>query len=156
MLIFQLLVDKPQYLQQVATWNYEQWGFLRPDQTLTDNVNLFNQRLNYQLPVTLLAFFDDILVGMASIITDIYALGFGDQPMLNNVYIAKGYRKQGFGKLLVMEAERRAANLGFHSLFLFIKDQSLVKFYEFLGWKFVRYIIFLEKYNMTIMKKDLL
>lgn len=153
MLKFHLLADKSQYLQQVASWNYEQWGFLRPEQTLADNVDLFSQRLNYQLPFTLLAFLDGIIVGMASVITDIYVLGFGDQPMLNNVYIAKGYRKQGFGKLLVREAERRAANLGFYSLFLFVKVQSLVEFYELLGWKFIRRIRFLEKHDMSIMEK---
>ena len=155
MLTFHLLADKPQYLEQVATWNHHQWGFLRPEQTVADSIALFSQRQNHHVPFTLLAFLDTAPIGMASVIPDIYHLGFGDQPMLNNVYIAEAYRKQGYGRLLTIEVVKRTRELGFHTLSLFVKVPSLVTFYESLGWQLVRHDTFMETLDITIMTKHI-
>lgn len=87
-----------------------------------------------KLPLALVARENNKLVGMCSlqmndgIRPDLF-------PWLGDVCVDPEYQNQGVGKLLVRAAIEKVREMGFESLYLFIFEESLVEYYQKLGWR---------------------
>ncbi len=153
---FYPLADKPEFLEQLATWNHNQWGYFRPNETIQFSRNLFTERLNRDhLPITYVALLNGQPVGMFSLITDIYEMGYPNTPMLNNVYVDKQHRKKGIGKAMVAHAEQVASELGFENIFLFTGEKSLNKFYKSIQWEKTGSGKFLGDHDIWFFEKNI-
>jgi GNAT superfamily N-acetyltransferase len=135
-LTFEYLADRLEVVPQVARWWFDEWGYLRPDdsiETLTSRVlGLLNRD---KLPIQILASLDKSIVGIASLkrheIFDLYP----DKVFwLGDVYVAPEIRGQGIGSALAAKIVEIAESRGIKSIHL--QTQSLNGgLYAKLGWK---------------------
>jgi GNAT superfamily N-acetyltransferase len=96
------LLDYPQYLPKVANWIFDEWGYLIPDLTLQEVVSRLQTQLNRDsIPLTLVAVYNDLPVGTASIILQDMSSRPDLFPWLASVYVVPEFRNQGIGSQLV-------------------------------------------------------
>jgi len=130
----ELLVDHPGTIPMLAKWEQVEWGHLMPDVTLDDLSAAFQRRANRDsVPLTVVGFIDDQLVGTASLVANDMSTHKQLSPWLGVVYVAPDHRRQGYGSELVEAIKVHAQNLNLESIYLFTPDQ--MPFYARLGWR---------------------
>ena len=150
------LCDRREIIPELAAWIFNEWSCLYPGATLRDFNDLLGERINKKsLPLTLVAIEAGEPVGTASLKAFDMETRSDLTPWLTSLYVAKPWRKRGFGSSLVKAIEQKAAELGMQKLFLFTADAALVPlFYAKLGWVITEKT-FYHTYPVTIMEKDL-
>jgi len=130
------LVDCPQHLPQVASWIFNEWGNLIQGLTLNAVEAKLQTHLNLDsIPLTLVASFDGMPVGTASLVYQDMSSRPDLTPWLASVYVAFEYRNQGIGSRLVKAAEETAKGFRISQLYLFTPDKE--RFYTWLGWSVI-------------------
>lgn len=128
------LADHPEQAATLARWHHAQWAHLYLDWTLqVASDELAGHAASRGLPTTLVLLDGDELQGSVSLVLedapDLQHLG---SPWLASLYVRPEARGRGFGKALVLAAERLAAAQGVPRLWLFTPGHA--GFYRRLGW----------------------
>jgi len=152
----QYLADCREVVPTLASWIHDEWSYLYPEMTLQDVVGFLLERVNKEgLPLTLVAFESGEPVGTVSLkMFDMETRN--DLPhWLTSLYVVEPWRRRRIGSKLVEIAEKKAAHLGLHKLFLFTTDAALPGlFYSKLGWIMKEKTLY-HSCPVIIMEKDL-
>jgi GNAT superfamily N-acetyltransferase len=131
---FALLADYPDAIPQIASWYFDEWGYLHPDSGLKDMQSKLQGSLNHdELPLLILAFENEEIMGVAQLKfheMDIYP---EKEHWLGGVYVPVEHCGKGIATQLIRQALRIARSLGIPALFLQTEnlDGGL---YTNLGW----------------------
>ncbi len=122
---FKLLVDVPQYAEQIAHWYYTEWCEQSNRYTLSqvhDKVAGATRRLGAHLITCLI--YDDELIGCAELKfheMDIYP---EYEFWLGGVYVDKRHRRDGAASKIVTDIIKRARDANIDTLYLQTEDLS--------------------------------
>lgn len=128
------LSDYPEAVATLAQWQHAEWGHLRPGDTVEKRAARLEGFSNgNRIPLTVVAFEGDEVLGSASLIEHDMETRMELTPWLAGVFVGEAYRRRGIGAELVrrimMEARRPQVRL----LYLYTVQSG--KFYAALGWK---------------------
>jgi GNAT superfamily N-acetyltransferase len=131
---FALLADCPEAIPKIASWYFDQWGYLHPDAGLKDMESTLQGSLNHdEIPLLILAFENEEIMGVAQLKfreMDIYP---EKEHWLGGVYVPVEHRGKGIASQLIRQALRIARSLGVPTLFL--QTEKLEGgLYTNLGW----------------------
>ena len=132
---FDLLKNHPAAIPKCAEIWYEVLGKIWcPEIRIQEIESWYHEWLNHDMPLAYIALYDDMPVGACSL-----QLNDGIRPdlapWLGDLVVDPSYQKQGIGRMLIDAAKNKAAQLGFHKLYLFAFDPTLPDYYTRLGWK---------------------
>jgi len=137
---FHYLKDKPEFIPQIATWYFEQWGYLMDIPCIEIVKNKLQSQLNSnKLPLILLQIENDQLLGVCQLKfheMDIYP---EKEHWLGGVYICNNQRGKGLAKKMVIKAKNIAKSLGIKILYLQTENLS-GGIYAQLGWQPIKQI----------------
>ena len=136
MIKIDLLKNHPECVQRLSEIWYEVLGKkLLPDIPIERVIERFKEHLHEDsLPLTLVAFEEDLPVGMCSMrIND--GLKSELTPWLGSLVVDPAYQKRGIGKILMEATKVKGKELGFEKLYLFTADPTLPEYYTRHGWK---------------------
>lgn len=132
---FAFLADRPEAIELVSHWYYEEWGWLNPKTTPEGISRKLSFSLNRdKVPLILLAIDQKIVVGAVELKyreMDVYP---DKDYWLGGLYVVPGHRGCGIGKQLVGQAANLAHVLGIKKLHLQTEklDGGI---YACLGWR---------------------
>lgn len=148
-----LLADHREAIPQLAQWFYAEWSYLHPQHSIADVENALRERGNTdKIPLALVAFDGDVLLGAVSLKTHDMDVRTDLSPWLASLYVNALMRGQGIGTQLVGALEETARGLGIPRIFLFTPTAE--GFYAKLGWEMLECIEYHGR-QVSIMKKDL-
>jgi predicted N-acetyltransferase YhbS len=128
------LADYPNALPTLAAWQHEEWGHLRPSDTLEKRTaRLAGWAERGQIPLTVVAFEGEEVLGSASLIAHDMETRMDLTPWLAGVYVAKNYRRRGIGAELVRRIMDESGRLKVPTLYLYTVHSET--FYASLGWQ---------------------
>lgn len=127
------LVERPDLVEQVSIWGFDEWGHLNPGQTLEQRRALIQVKMNVdRVPIAFVALGEDEgIVGTASLIFDDLE-GDPRNPWLASVFVPAEHRGKGVASALVRAVEDAARRIGYDRLYLF--THSAASLYAGLGW----------------------
>jgi GNAT superfamily N-acetyltransferase len=127
------LADHPLLVPPLARLHFEQWGYLRPDETLEGRTSRLEGCCGRGgVPSVVVALEDGELRGSAMLIAHDMDTRPGLTPWLAGLYVVAAYRGHGCGSALVRRVESEAEALGVATLHLYTPDAE--DFYSALGW----------------------
>ncbi len=152
MLSIHYLADYPQFVPTVASWVYTEWGHHNPSFTVQQFEATYRTHMvKDSIPLTLIALWDDLPAGTASIFVEDMDIHPELTPWLAAVYVPVDHRGKGIGSELVGAIEAKARALGIRRLYLWTPDKE--HFYTRLGWEGIeRPILFHEQ--VVLMTKE--
>jgi GNAT superfamily N-acetyltransferase len=146
------LADHVAHLPRLATWHHAEFGYLNPANTVERYVERLTASLQKDdLPTTLIALRDDVLLGSASLVRQTITHPHLS-PWLSSVYVDPPYRGQGIASALVGGIERAAAAMGSETIYLFTPSSE--QLYAGLGWQSIEYADY-RGLKLAIMRKFL-
>ncbi|MEJ2633613.1 MAG: GNAT family N-acetyltransferase [Acidihalobacter sp.] len=151
---FVLLADRPDELERVAGWYFEQWGYRRPGMTLADAREDLRDYLNRdKLPLMVLAVEGDELIGAAQLKYREMSIYPDREHWLGGVYVADGYRGRRIASKLVerIVALARAFRVETLHLQTVREDGGL---YARLGWQ-AREQVHYKGDDVLVMSRDI-
>ena len=123
-----------------AEWSFNEWGSLYPDDSVQWYLDLYaaSDQDERSLPICLAALNEDgAIVGTTSLIeNDELPNAPEPGPWVAAVYVDVSGRGAGVGAALIAEILRRSRGLGYNDVYLY--TESVPKWYESMGWSFVR------------------
>ena len=136
------LADHPSLIPQLARLNFEQWGYLRPGETLEHRTRRLETCCGRGgVPSVVVGLEDGDLLGAAMLIAHDMDTRPELTPWLAGVYVVAAYRGRGYGSALVRWIESEARSLGVERLHLYTPDA--MDFYTRLGWTVDEYCEYL-------------
>lgn len=127
------LADHPSLIPQIARLHFEQWGYLRPGETLDHRTRRLEACCGRGgVPSVVVALGGGELRGTAMLIAHDMDTRPELTPWLAGVYVVAAYRERGCGSALVRRIESEAWSLGVERLHLYTPDT--MDFYARLGW----------------------
>ncbi len=134
MVRIEYLADHPEMIPTLASWHYEQWGYLNPGCTVERYVASLESQVGCkQVPSGFVALSENNApLGSASLVTFDMDTKMELSPWLASVFVAPEYREKGIGSALVRRVMEEARDIGIEVLYLFTPDRE--SFYARLGW----------------------
>jgi GNAT superfamily N-acetyltransferase len=130
------LSDRRGCIEQLAQWQFAQWGPFNPANTIDRRIDRLHGHLESgRVPQTFVAFDGERLLGSASIVAADLPSRDDLSPWLASVYVDPPFRNRGIGAALVKRVAQEARALGFPTIYLFTPDRAA--FYANLGWQTV-------------------
>lgn len=133
------LRDSPEYAAILAWWAYSTW-FTDRDISFNVLLKFYQQRTNVGLlPETWIALVNDFPVGMITLKENDLWTRKDLNPWLSSLYVAPEFRRQGIARHLIEQVIRRASELNYDNLYLFLgqhEQTELEKYYLARGWSF--------------------
>ena len=127
------LADHPLLIPELVRLHFEQWGHLRPDETLEHRTRRLEACCGRGgVPTVFVAIEGGALCGSAMLVAHDMDTRPDLTPWLAGVYVVDAYRGRGYGSALVRRVETEAAELGVERLYLYTPDAQ--DFYSRLGW----------------------
>ena len=127
------LADHPEFIDPIVRWHHEEWGFLRPGDTVeARTARLIAECGRGEIPTTFVAFTGSTVIGSATLLAHDMDTRMDLTPWLGGVYVASDYRRRGIGSELVGRVVEVAARLGVPRLYLY--TPSAEQMYSRLGW----------------------
>ena len=127
------LADRPEALRRLAQWKHEEWGHLRPGDTVEKREARIAATSNRDgIPLTVVALEGDEVLGCASLIAHDMETRMELTPWLAGVYVGEEFRRRGIGAELVQRIMREAGRLKVPLLYLYTVHSE--RFYTGLGW----------------------
>ncbi len=147
------LADVPQYLDQIASWSFTEWGHYFPDETLLDFVGDYQSYLaKDQIPLAVVAHRDHQALGAACLFNNDSLPGFDHlTPWLAAVYVASEVRRQGIGEALVKRIVNETRRLGHVKLYLWTATET--RWYQKQGWRMTATTTFFDQ-HIDVMEID--
>ena len=131
------LIEKPEAVPVLASWHFDEWSDLYPEQSLQDFESDLTSCLGEQtVPTTFVALIDTTPVGSISVLPRDMEIEEPWGPWLANFYVMPGYRGAGVGKRLIDALLAHCEANAIPSLYLFTPE--IRQYYERLGWKTIR------------------
>ena len=138
------LADRPEFIPTLARWHYEEWGDLRPDDSVEARiVRLQGWCSREKVPLAFVALSDGELMGSASLVEHDMDNRPELSPWLASVFVRPECRRQGVGAALVRRVMDEAKALRVSKLYLYTMDRTA--FYAKLGWSLMEHTICLQK-----------
>lgn len=132
--IIKHLADYPQFIPACASWAYSQWGTQKTNGSLDRAMQQFTKGAQHgAMPLTLIAFHNDLPAGMASLWQNDCEERPTHTPWLAALFVHPNHRKKGIAAALVQEIENEAKLLGFEELNLITMRAAL--YYKKLTWQ---------------------
>jgi GNAT superfamily N-acetyltransferase len=145
------LADHPLLIPRLARLHLEQWGHLRPGETLDERtLRIENACGRGGIPSVVIALENGELRGSAILIAHDMDTRPDLTPWLAGVYVVAGHRRGGVGSALVRRVEAEASALGVPHLYLWTPDA--MGFYARLGWTEHERLEYLGS-DVTVMSK---
>lgn len=127
------LSDHASLVSQLACLHFEQWGYLRPGETLEQRTARLQAACGRGgVPTVLVALEDAKLCGSAMLVANDMETRPELTPWLAGLYVVAACRGRGYGTALVGRVESEARALGVRRLHLYTPDAAA--FYSRLGW----------------------
>lgn len=149
------LHEQAHFIDKVANWWHEEWGYLSPDKSLADRIQEVQLLAikREDIPKAHIAISDDKLLGTATLVkNDLPSIPHNHTPWLASVFVDPKMRRQGIGRKLVQTIEESAKNLGYKNIYLFTPDQEA--WYASFGWTLLEYNR-CNDHGIAIMQKSL-
>lgn len=149
------LADRPEAVPQVCRWWFDEWGPLRPDDSVEELISRVHSLLSRErLPITILAVFDERIAGTAVLkLHEMFDLYPEKQFWLGSVFVAPEFRGRGIGSSLAMKIVQIAMSRGIQALYL--QTQNLDGgLYTKLGWERIEQVHY-KGYDALVMVKQL-
>ena len=130
------LKDDNNVIPLLAQWHYDEFGRLSPGDSVEERLaKLKAQAGSRQIPLTLVAFSGETLLGSACLVAHDMDTRMDLSPWLATLFVAPEHQNQGVGSALVERAVEEAQKLGVKTLYLFTWDRE--KLYARLGWSVI-------------------
>jgi predicted N-acetyltransferase YhbS len=133
------LYEKKSLYPILAYWSYNNW-YIQRDVSFRLVLHDYKRRAAIDpLPLSLVAMWEDLPVGMVSIKDIDMAKREELSPWLSALFVSPDYRKKGIGGKLISSVLSIASSMGYERIFLFIDCRfmnELEKFYKNRGWIF--------------------
>jgi N-acetylglutamate synthase-like GNAT family acetyltransferase len=143
------LADQPEALRRLAEWKHQEWGHLRPGDTVEKRQARIAATSNRsQIPLTVVALEGEEVLGCASLIDHDMETRMELKPWLAGVYVGERYRRRGIGAELVRRIMSEAGKLKVLLLYLYTVDSE--RFYAALGWTLLERTSYLD-HDVVIM-----
>jgi GNAT superfamily N-acetyltransferase len=127
------LADHPLLVPQLARLHFEQWGYLRPAESLEDRTRRLDACCGRGgVPSVVVALEGGTLCGSAMLVANDMETRPDLTPWLAGVYVVAARRGRGYGSALVQRVEAEASALGVRRLHLYTPGAA--DFYSRLGW----------------------
>ncbi len=119
-LVFRRLIDQPDAVPIVAQWWFDEWGYLRPDDTLADWVRQIHSTMTCDgIPVHLIAIIGEEVVGTAVLKDHEMRSLYPDRRYwLGSMYVAEQHRGAGIATQLTMKTVEIASSMAIPALHL--------------------------------------
>lgn len=132
------LNDRPDLLDRVASWQFGEWGFLDPNDSLERRREKLRRHLHEEgLPLTLIAVESPARRAEALGSADLIHYDLPDRPdltpWLSAVFVPPEHRGRGVGTALTRQAVAEAARAGAPKVYLCTWERE--SFYQPLGWR---------------------
>jgi len=129
--------EAPDCIDLLASWHYQEWSSLYPDETEEDFAAELRKCLQQAaVPTTFIALVQGEPVGSISLLARDMDIDEPWGPWLANFYVRPGYRRGGIGRKLIEQLLAHGRRNGIEGLCLFTPHTR--KYYERLGWQTVR------------------
>ena len=154
-LSFAYLADRLEAVPQIARWWFDEWGHLRPGDSVDALISRVHGLLNRdRLPIQIIAIVENRIVGVAVLkLHELFDLYPEKDYWLGDVFVAPEFRGRGIGSGLAMKIIEIAKSQGIKSVHL--QTQSLNGgLYAKLGWEKVEQIHY-KDYDAIVMVKQL-
>jgi GNAT superfamily N-acetyltransferase len=137
------LADRREFIPTVAGWLHEEWGHLRPAETINDRVARVERACgHHQIPTTFVAVDGVRAVGCASLIEHDMLTRPELSPWLAGVFVPREHRRRGIGARLVERVIEEARSLGVPRLYLYTPGSG--DLYLGLGWSAIERTFYRE------------
>ena len=144
------LKEKPEHLNQIAEWLYQEWGVNTEGSSLSKVKQKLETFKNInKIPINYVACKGEQLVGTFNLMQSDPPARKDLSPWFASLYVEPTFRNQGIGTLLVKHAVSIAKRFEIKKLYLCTPAQQ--KMYEKLGWKPIDEVKFRGKV-VTIME----
>ncbi len=154
-LSFANLVDRPEAVPQICRWWFEEWGHLRPGDTIEDLTSRVRGLLNRdQLPIQIVAVSEVAIVGVAALkLHEMFDLYPEKRFWLGSVFVAPEFRGRGIASALATKIVEIAESRGIKEIHR--QTENLTGgLYAKLGWKKVEQVRY-KGYDALVMVKQL-
>ena len=148
------LADYPEFIPQIATWYFTEWGHKQLDNSIERTCAGLRSKLNRgRAPIPIIALAGGKLIGAAQLKIremDIYP---DREFWFGALYVDSTARRQGVGELLAKRIESISKQLGIAELFLQTErlDGGL---YAKIGWRLIEHIHY-DGAQVAVMCKQL-
>lgn len=143
------LANHPQFLPDLAQWQHDEWGHLRPGDSVERRLarlQSYSQRGG--IPLTVVAHENGELLGSASLVLNDMETRPELTPWLAGVFVAPEHRRRGVGAELVRRVMAEAAAQRLPILYLYtVRSET---FYANLGWSLQEHTVYFDQ-NVAIM-----
>jgi GNAT superfamily N-acetyltransferase len=134
------LADRPDAIEVVARWHFEEWGSGAEERGLEEGRRSMSSRATERgIPCAYVAVVEEDVCGSASLVDHDMSdppVGTEDlRPWLSGVYVRTESRNMRLGSALVKAVEDAASALGHPYLYLYTAPSTAAKFYAPLGWE---------------------
>jgi len=154
-LTFAYLADRPEAVPQIARWWFDEWGYLRPGDTVEQLISRVHGLLNRdRLPIQIVAVLDNALAGVAVLKLHEMFDRYPDKKFwMGDVFVAPEYRGRGIGSALATKIVDIAKLQGIKEIHLQTKDLT-GGLYAKLGWERIEQVRY-KDYEGLVMVKQL-
>ncbi len=143
------LANHPALVPTLANWTYAEWGQYDPTNSLEATKARLTQRLNRDsLPLSLVAFADDVPAGCASLKLSEMTIRPQYSPWLGSMFVVPTLRGQGIGSALVRRVIDEARRLEVRELYLW--TEGAVAFYRKREFEIIETVDYLGQKAMVM------
>ena len=148
------LNKRPQYIEVIAKWLFDEWGYQRPGSNLeTAILGIEEKSQGDDIPSIFVAEIDGKAVGTVSIVRHDMDIRKELSPWVASLYVHKDLRHNKIGRKLIHFIEDFAKDIDIEKIYLFTPNKQ--EMYTKLGWRAIEDLEYLSE-DVTIMSKDLI
>ena len=148
MMTIEYLADRREFVTTVAQWLHDEWGHLRPTETVNDRVARVERACgHHQIPTSFVAVDGQQPLGCASLIEHDMLTHPELSPWLAGVFVPRQHRRRGIGTALVERVVQEARALEVSRLYLYTPGTGAL--YRGLGWSVVERTFYRELWGET-------
>src|SRR6266404_868520 len=130
---FVYLADRLEFLPTLAEWHHEEWGYIRPGDTVQARQERLEEECGHlQIPTTVVAIEKEELLGSVMLLESDMKTHKELSPWLASLFVVAQRRREGIRAALVRRLISEARNLRVKRLFLYTPSEE--RFYRRLGW----------------------
>lgn len=142
------LADRREFIPTIAHSLHDEWGHLRPNETVDDRIARVERACGHrEIPTTFVAVVGDQPGGCASLIEHDMLTRQELSPWLAGAFVQPQHRRRGIGAALVERVVEEARALGVARLYLYTPGSG--KLYRRLGWSVLERTFYRELWGET-------
>jgi N-acetylglutamate synthase-like GNAT family acetyltransferase len=147
------LNKRPQYIEVIAKWLFDEWGYQRPGSNLETTIHRIEERSQgNHVPSIFVAEINGKAVGTVSLVRHDMDIRKVFSPWVASLYVHKDLRHKQIGRKLMHFIEHFAKDMDIKQIYLFTPNKQ--EMYTKLDWRAIEDLEYLSE-DVTIMSKDL-